>query len=75
MFLEEEGPRVNHNRSDEIIATGADVVAVARPFCNIMLTDGMKEKGKGDDIQVLDVSELVALRLPEKKSAPAEEKA
>ena len=60
MFAEEQAPRVNSNRSDEIIAAGVDTVAVACPFCNIMITDGMKEKNKEDDIRVLDVAELIA---------------
>lgn len=63
MFMEEDAPRVNLNRTDEVIATGVDTVAVACPFCNIMLTDGMKERDKEEDIQVLDVAELVAERL------------
>ncbi|WP_428264349.1 (Fe-S)-binding protein [Haliangium sp.] len=63
MFMEEEEPRVNVNRTDEVIASGADAVAVACPFCNIMLTDGMKHRDKEEDIQVLDVAEVVASRL------------
>ncbi len=63
MFMEEEEPRVNVNRTDEVIAAGVDAVAVACPFCNIMLTDGMKHRDKEEDIQVLDVSEIVAQSL------------
>ena len=45
MFMEEhEGQRVNENRTDEVLAAGVDAVAVACPFCNIMLTDGMKQR-------------------------------
>jgi len=65
MFVDEEPPRVNTNRTDEIIAAGVDTVAVGCPFCNIMITDGMKERDKEEDIQVLDVAELVAHRLPD----------
>ncbi|MBA3538053.1 MAG: 4Fe-4S dicluster domain-containing protein [Deltaproteobacteria bacterium] len=65
MFMEEhEGQRVNENRTDEIIATGASAVAVACPFCNIMLTDGMKSRNVEDKIEVLDIAELVARSLP-----------
>ena len=65
MFMEEhDGQRVNENRSDEVIATGAQAVAVACPFCNIMLTDGMKAKNVEDSVQVLDIAELVAASLP-----------
>jgi Fe-S oxidoreductase len=66
MFMEEhEGQRVNLNRTDEIIATGVTAVAVACPFCNVMITDGMKERNKDEEIQVLDVAELVARSIPD----------
>jgi Fe-S oxidoreductase len=66
MFMEEtEGERVNINRTDEIIAAKVDAVAVACPFCNIMLTDGMKQRNVDDKIQVMDVAELVAASIPD----------
>ena len=66
MFMEEhEGERVNLNRTDEIIASKVSTVAVACPFCNIMLTDGMKQRNVEDKIAVLDVAELVAMSLPD----------
>ncbi len=66
MFMEEnEGQRVNENRTDEIIAAEVEAVAVACPFCNIMLTDGMKQRNVEDKIAVLDVAELVAQSLPD----------
>jgi Fe-S oxidoreductase len=66
MFMEEhEGERVNVNRTDEIIAAEVEAVAVACPFCNIMLTDGMKQRNVEDKIQVLDVAELVAASIPD----------
>ena len=66
MFMEEhEGERVNLNRTDEIIAAGVEAVAVACPFCNIMLTDGMKQRDVEDKIQVLDIAELVAASIPD----------
>ncbi|MCE9574503.1 MAG: (Fe-S)-binding protein [Deltaproteobacteria bacterium] len=64
MFMEEHGERVNVNRTDEIIAKGVQTVAVACPFCNIMITDGMKARDN-ETIQVLDVAELVAQSLPD----------
>jgi Fe-S oxidoreductase len=81
MFMEEHGERVNVNRTDEIIATGVHTVAVACPFCNIMVTDGMKQRNKEEEIEVLDVAELVARAVPDvpvgnlvrrKKAAAAE---
>lgn len=62
MFKEEEKgtTRVNVERSGEAIGTGATVIASACPFCNTMLTDGVKLAEKEDSIQVMDVAELVA---------------
>lgn len=60
MFMEEHGERVNFNRTDEILATGVDAVAVACPFCNIMITDGVKQRNQDERVKVLDVAELVA---------------
>jgi Fe-S oxidoreductase len=61
MFMEEhEGERVNFNRTDEILATEVDAVAVACPFCNIMITDGVKQRNKDEQVKVLDIAELVA---------------
>jgi len=62
MFKEEEkgDVRINIERSNEAIATGASVIAAACPFCNTMLTDGVKNKEKEDEVQVLDIAELVA---------------
>ncbi len=61
MFKEEEKgtTRVNWERADEAIGTGAPVIAAACPFCNTMLTDGVKAAEKEADFQVMDVAELV----------------
>jgi heterodisulfide reductase subunit D len=62
MFKEEERgiKYVNVERSEEAINTGANVIAAACPFCNTMLTDGVKNKEKENDVRVLDVAELIA---------------
>jgi Fe-S oxidoreductase len=62
MFKEEEpgSTRINWERSTEAIDTGASIVAAACPFCNTMLTDGVKNAEKEGAVQVLDVAELVA---------------
>lgn len=62
MFKEEEKgtTRVNWERTAEAIETGATVVASACPFCNTMLTDGIKNKEKEENMQVLDIAELIA---------------
>lgn len=62
MFKEEEKGtvRINIERSDEAIATGANIIASACPFCNTMMTDGVKNKEKENEIEVLDIAEIVA---------------
>ena len=62
MFKEEEKgtTRINFERSDEAIDTGANIIAAACPFCNTMLTDGVKHKEKEDQVKVMDVAELIA---------------
>lgn len=62
MFKEEEKGtiRVNIERSNEAIETGAAVIAAACPFCNTMMTDGVKLAEKEESIKVMDVAELVA---------------
>ncbi len=60
MFMEETiGKRVNIERTEEALATGADTIASACPFCMTMLTDGVKEKGRAEDVQVKDIAEIV----------------
>ena len=65
MFKEEEPgkTRVNWERANEALATGATIVAAACPFCNTMLSDGVKNSEKEGDVHVLDVAELVAKSL------------
>ena len=62
MFKEEEkgNVRVNVERIKEALETGAEVVAAACPFCNTMLTDGVKAHGKEENVKVFDIVELVA---------------
>jgi heterodisulfide reductase subunit D len=61
MFKEDEHGKgsINVERTEDVIETGASIVASACPFCTTMLTDGIKAKDKENDIQVLDISELV----------------
>jgi Fe-S oxidoreductase len=65
MFKEEEpgSTRINWERTEEAVNTGAAVIAAACPFCNTMLTDGIKTKEKEDSVQVLDIAELIASSL------------
>ena len=58
MWMEEKlGTRINLNRVDEAIATGAAEVAVGCPFCRVMVSDGMT--GRGSDVAVLDVAQAL----------------
>jgi len=65
MFKEEEPgrTRVNLDRANEAIDTGATIVAAACPFCNTMLTDGVKAAEKEEDVKVMDIAELIAASL------------
>ena len=64
MWTEESlGTRINHLRTDEVIAAGAPLAAAACPFCLTMLRDGLKDKGR-DDIEVRDIAQIVAAALP-----------
>jgi Fe-S oxidoreductase len=76
MWMEENtGTRVNHNRVDEIIASGAETVATACPFCTIMVQDGVNDRGVQEKVQVLNVSEMVAKSMVRKRQILAEAKA
>ena len=62
MWMEEtQGKRINVERTEELLATGADAVAVACPFCMTMISDGLKQADSA--VPVLDISEVVAERL------------
>ena len=62
MWKEEEkgNTRINNERTKEALNTGAAVIAAACPFCNTMLTDGVKANEKYETIQVLDIAEIIA---------------
>ena len=58
MWMEEKlGTRINMNRVDEAIATGAQEVAVGCPFCRVMVSDGVK--GREADVEVIDVAQAL----------------
>ena len=60
MFLEdEEGGRINVERTNEALETKADTIASACPFCMTMLTDGVKHFEKTDEVSVKDIAEIV----------------
>ena len=70
MFKEEEkgNTRVNFERTDEAISTGANIIASACPFCNTMLTDGVKHAEKEESVIVMDIAELIASNIENWKS-------
>jgi Fe-S oxidoreductase len=63
MWMEEKiGTRVNQNRGDEAIGTGATKVAVACPFCSVMLNDAVTSRqsdGQAEGVEVVDVATLL----------------
>ena len=61
MWKEEEkgSTRINLERTNEALQTGATVIASACPYCNTMLTDGVKSNEKEADVEVLDIAELI----------------
>ncbi len=62
MWMEERtGKRINAERAEEAMATGAKTIAVACPFCMTMMADSVKSRDA--DVAVLDIAEVVAERL------------
>ena len=48
-------------RTEEALATGANIIAMACPFCMTMLSTGVTEKDKSDEVKTLDIAELIAM--------------
>jgi Fe-S oxidoreductase len=80
MWMEEHiGKRINHERVDEALATGASTVATACPFCRVMVTDGVNDRQEAagrEGVDVRDVAQLLLesldrskIELPAKGSA------
>ncbi len=64
MWMEERiGKRVNQERTEEALETGASTIAIACPFCRVMLSDGVASAQSGiereEQVQVLDVAQLL----------------
>tara|TARA_B100000949_G_scaffold168709_1_gene149109 strand:+ start:7445 stop:8236 length:792 start_codon:yes stop_codon:yes gene_type:complete len=62
MFKEPEPGKkdINVERTEEALETAPKIIAAACPFCNTMMTDGVKAKSAEDSVQVLDVAEMIA---------------
>ena len=83
MWMEEHiGKRVNHERVEEALDTGASKIATGCPFCRVMITDGVDDVAAATDVpkaEVLDVAQLLlgsldksSVTLPEKGTAAKE---
>jgi Fe-S oxidoreductase len=80
MWMEEKlGTRINANRMEEALATGADQVAVACPFCRVMLADSLTSKqadgSAKDDVEVIDVAQMLLAAVRRSDSQPQAEPA
>jgi heterodisulfide reductase subunit D len=62
MFKEDEpgDKRINTERTDEALELKPNVIAAACPFCNTMISDGVKNREKEQEVQVLDIAEIIA---------------
>ncbi len=68
---EQTGKKINIERAEEALATDADEIAIACPFCYVMLDDGVKELGR-DDVRVRDLAMILADGLADDLVAPGE---
>ncbi|MTD15911.1 4Fe-4S dicluster domain-containing protein [Nakamurella sp. YIM 132087] len=65
MWMEEKiGKRINLERTDEALSTGAETIVTGCPFCRVMLTDGLTarqnaDEPQGTDVEVMDVAQLL----------------
>ena len=76
MWMEEQiGKRINLERVDEALDTGAEKIATGCPFCRVMLTDGLtarQNEGRGEHVEVVDVSQLLLAAVKRGDPAPDE---
>ncbi|HYN97211.1 MAG TPA: (Fe-S)-binding protein [Pilimelia sp.] len=72
MWMEERiGKRINVERVEEAIATGAGTVAVGCPFCFTMISDGVTGKGASEQVEVVDVASVLLRSVKPEAGAPA----
>ena len=73
MWMEEKrGTRVNAERTRQALATGAEAVATACPFCLVMMRDGVADAGeRGEGVLVQDISEILAAGLALSAGVPS----
>jgi Fe-S oxidoreductase/nitrate reductase gamma subunit len=56
---EHTGKKINIERAEEALETGATEIAVSCPYCYVMIDDGIKELGRGDDVKVRDLAQML----------------
>jgi Fe-S oxidoreductase len=76
MWMEETiGERINLNRTNEAVETGADQIATGCPFCRVMLSDGLTAKqadgSAREEVEVLDVAQLLLASVKSESRTPA----
>ena len=75
MWMEEKiGKRINLDRVDEALGTGAEKIATGCPFCRVMLSDGLTQRQseeRGTEVEVLDVAQLLLAAVTRGAPAPA----
>ncbi|HET7900293.1 MAG TPA: (Fe-S)-binding protein [Candidatus Nanopelagicales bacterium] len=72
MWMEERiGTRINLTRTDMALETGASTIAVACPFCSVMLNDGVTQRSQGGDAPVAEVADIATLLLASVEKTPA----
>jgi Fe-S oxidoreductase len=60
MWMEEKiGKKVNIERTEEALSLNPDIISTACPFCMTMMSDGVKEKGRQEEVKIKDFAELV----------------
>ena len=62
MFKDAEpgNKEINIERTEDALETNSTIIATGCPFCNTMLSDGIKNKEKEGDVKVMDIAELIA---------------
>jgi Fe-S oxidoreductase len=75
MWMEEKlGTRINTNRTEEAIGTGAERIAIGCPFCRVMMSDGLtaaQSEGKGADVEVVDVAQMLLAAVKRRDDEPS----
>lgn len=74
MWMDEKlGTRINMNRTEEALATGADRIAIGCPFCRVMLSDGLTQQQAVDarpEIEVVDVAQMLLAAVSRAEPTP-----